>query len=355
MVERPPSGGDGSRSSRDRLIVDRYIAGVPVVQIADEAGVCRKTVRNVARKAGVPPRTLTKPERNARALALYKAGMAVQTITTELGIGRSQLRKIAARAGIPPRRGWQRRYPLNEEAFEQPSPIGWWLVGLLAADGSIHEPEHRVSLCQTLDDADVLHAFLDYVGCPDRPLAMLKLSPEAAARQFPRRPAAEARIFSARICASLARHGIVPRKTSTLTLSEEAARKAAVWLGLLDGDGTVGIYRDGNRGRPTITFTGTSTVMGQCERFWRGVLGYSSPRPAATPHSRRLWTFRLYGAHAVTAARLLLTASPVSMNRKRRVLEQVAAKSTENAEPALRSGQRLAMVSSRKETKQWQE
>ena len=355
MVERPPSGQDDSRSSRDRLIVDRYIAGVPVAQIADEVRVCRKTVRNVARRAGVPARTVSKSARDAQALALYRAGTPVHEITANLGIGRTQLRRIADAAGVPPRHGWQRRYPLDEAAFDRPSAIGWWLVGLLAADGSIHAPEHRVSLCQTLADADVLRAFLEYVGCKDRPLAMLKLSPEAVARQLPRRPAAEARIFSARICASLARHGVVPRKTSTLTLGEEAAQEAAVWLGVLDGDGSIGIYPDGKRHRPQIAFTGTSTLMAQCERFWRASLGFTEPRPAARPHSRGLWTVRVSDVKAVAAARILLRASPVSMKRKRRVLEQVAAKSTENDRAALRSEQLQAIVSSRKETMEWQE
>jgi hypothetical protein len=150
MVERPPSGHGDARSPRDHLIVDRYIEGVPVAQIADEASVCRKTVRNVARRAGVPPRMPSQPERDAQALALYQGGTPVHKIATDLGI-----------------------------------------------------------------------------------------------------------------CASLARQGVVPRKTSTLALGEGAAQQAA--------------------------------------------------------------------------------------------LEQVAAKSTENARPALRSGQWQAMVSSRKETRQWQE
>jgi hypothetical protein len=341
------------RSRRDEIILDRYRLGAPVAEIAREAGVCMKTVRNVARRAGVPPRHGPQPLRDAEAQARYKAGEPVARIKEDLRIGRSHLRKLAARAGVPPRRGWQRLYPVDEAVFEEPTAVGWWLIGLLAADGSIFEQEHRVSLCQTVADADVLYAFLDYVGCPERPLTMLNLSSEAARRQLPRRPAAEARVFSARICDSLARHGIVPRKTASLTLSEEAARQPAVWLGVLDGDGCVGIYHD--RTATRIEFSGSETLMAQCERFWRNALRYHGARPAARQHSRSLWTYRLHGAKAAAGAQILLAASPVSMRRKRRLLEQVAQRAERTSPRALENGPPSSNGGARKENYQWQE
>jgi hypothetical protein len=305
------------------LVLGLYRDGVPVAEIATQAGICVKTVRNVARRAGLPPRNPSQPERDAKIVARYIAGDRVAAIARDHGVGRSRVRVVAQRAGIPPRSGWQRRYPLDERAFDRPNAVGWWLIGLLAADGSIHEPEHRVSLCQTLEDADVLHAFYEYVGCPGRPLTMLNLSEGARRRQLPRRPAAEARIFSRRIVVALARHGVVARKSATLALGPEAATKAAVWLGLLDGDGSVGIYRDGRQ--PRVRFSGTRRLMEQCEEFWRQTLPYSEPRPAATPHCKGLWQFSLCGAKARQAAEVLLAASERSLRRKRELLAEIAA------------------------------
>ena len=108
-------------------------------------------------------------------------------------------------------------------AFDRPTHVGWWLIGLLAADGSINAPENRISICQSTKDIDVLHAFYEYVGCPDRPVTMLNLSEGAKARQLPRGPAAEARVFSKRLVQALGRHGIVPRKTASMELSVERA------------------------------------------------------------------------------------------------------------------------------------
>lgn len=310
------------RTPRDELILGLYGAKVPVVEIAARSGVCVKTVRNVARRGGIPPRIVRRPERDAAILVRYRRGDPVGAIARDHRVGRSRVRAIAQRAGLAPWTGWQRRYPINESAFDRPTPVGWWLIGLRAADGSIDAAQNRVSLCQTLADADVLHAFHDYVGCPDRPLTMLKLSAEAQARQWPRRPAAEARIFSRQIVAALARHGVVPHKSKTLTLGPEASGEAAVWLGILDGDGSVGSCRDGRA--PTLRFFGTAPLMRQCESFWRHALDLTGPRPTARPHRRGIWTYGVQGGKAVVGARLLLAASPRSLRRKRALLAEIA-------------------------------
>lgn len=197
-----------ARLPRDKRIVERSVRGDLIVAIAAEDGVCVKTVRNVVRRQGIPRRRPDQRLRNARIAKRYAAGEKVTLIAVEEGVGHSYVRHVAQRAGPPPRIGWQRRYPIDESASDEPTATGWWLIGLLAADGCISERDHCVSLAQRASDADVLRAFLAYVGSPDRPLTNLDLSPAAAARAWPRAPAQDARIVSARICRALARHGI---------------------------------------------------------------------------------------------------------------------------------------------------
>jgi hypothetical protein len=317
---------EGVPSHRDDQIATLYDEGVPVAEIAECAGVCVKTVRNVARRAGLPARHLPQPNRDEAIVQSYAAGDPVGHIASHYGVNRAYVRRIAARAGLPARQGWQRRYPLDETAFDHPTDVGWWLIGLLAADGSIHAPENRITLCQSMKDVDVLHTFYEYLGCPDRPVTMLNLSDEVRARQWPRAPAAEARVFSSKLVTALAAHGVVPRKTASMKLSDEAARRAAVWLGVLDGDGSVGIYKGGLA--PKLSFAGTEALMAQCERFWRTELSVAGARPAARPHAKGIWTFSVWGAKAEAAARVLLGASPISMRRKRALLAQIAGRTT---------------------------
>jgi hypothetical protein len=153
-------------------------------------------------------------------------------------------------------------------------------------------------------------------------MTMLKLSAAARSRQLPRRPAAEARIFSKRIAKALASHGVVPRKTASMELGVKAAVEPAVWLGVLDGDGSVGIYRNGRL--PRLMFAGSRPLVKQCEKFWRFALRQAEPRPTTRPHSRGIWTYTLWGRKAATAAQLLLASSPISMRRKRSLLMQIA-------------------------------
>jgi hypothetical protein len=216
---------------RDDLILALYKEGAPVTQIAERAGVCVKTVRNVARRAGVPARNPSQPERDAAIVRCYRAGDPVARIAREHGVTQPCVRRIAARAGVAPRYGWQRLYPLDEAAFDRPTRVGWWL-------------------------------------------------------------------------------------------SDEASCQAAVWLGVLDGDGWVGVYREGRA--PRLSFAGTEALMAQCERFWREQLGIDGARPSARPHAKGIWTFHLSHAKAEAAARVLLGASPTSMRRKRALLAQIA-------------------------------
>jgi hypothetical protein len=312
------------RTDRDAVrarIAERYERGDRVATIAEQEGVCVKTVRNIARRRGIPRRRPDQRERDARIATRYAAGERVASIADSEGVRTPYVRAVGRRYGIPPRSGWQRRYPLDETAFDEPSPIGWWLIGLLAADGSINEREHRVSLAQRAADSDVLHAFLAYVASP-RPLTDLRLTPSAAARAWPRTPAQEARVFSANMCRALAAHGIVPRKTHRMRFSDQAAAEPAVWLGMFDGDGSGGPRRAA--GRPRLDWYGTRVVMEQCSAFWGARLELQTGRaPRVLAHAGGLSKVALHGSNAALAARILLDASPISMDRKRRALEEI--------------------------------
>jgi hypothetical protein len=305
-------------------IIRRYQAGEEMKSIAEDLGIDRKTVYNVVRRAGLPNRHVFDAERRERILAAYESGAPVTDIAEMEGVHRTYVRNLAGRAGLPPRHDWARKYPLDETAFDTPSPVGWWLIGLLAADGHIGSRDNVVGLTQSRRDMDVLKAFLRYLGCPNRPLIELKRSPDAAGEAYVRQPAFAARVQSKYLCQSLAKYGITPKKTKTLVLSDDAAEQPGVWLGLLDGDGWVST--SGQRGRPLLSFFGTQAVMRQCSGFWGARLSFQRvAAPTVYRHVGSLHGIRVHGANATRAARILLAASPVSLERKRRSLEQIAA------------------------------
>ena len=308
---------DGRRRQHDR-IVERYVRGDQVTEIAVIEGVCVKTVRNVARRRGLPSRHPDQTARNRRILSRYSSGEPVREIASGEGVTPAWVRALAKRGGLPPRPA--RRYPIDVAAFDHPTAVGWWLIGLIAADGSMNAQRHRVSLSQRAADADVLRALYEYVGCPNRPLTVIKTKSVWSNGGEYR----EARIFSRQVCAALQAHGIEPRKSKTLKLSESAASQTAVWLGLLDGDGSAGVSR--NHGIPRIDFFGTPALMTQCSAFWSSQISLQTGKaPSVNSHSGGLYKVGLYGTNAAIAARLMLASSSVSMRRKRRTLEQIAA------------------------------
>jgi hypothetical protein len=273
-------------------IIRRYETGEEMKAIAEDLGIDQKTVYNVTRRAGLPRRHVFDQERRDRIIAAYKAGVPPTQIAEREGVTRNYVRDLARKAGLPPRKDWARKYTIDETAFDEPTSVGWWLIGLLAADGHIGVRDNLVALTQTERDIDVLHAFLAYLDCHARPLIELRLSADAASRSHPHQRAFEARVQSKYLCTTLAQYCITPRKTKSLVLSDTAAEEPAVWLGILDGDGWVS--RCGQRGRP-----------------YR--------------HKGELHGMKLYGANAIRAARLLLGSSAVSLQRKRRTLAEIAA------------------------------
>jgi hypothetical protein len=245
------------------------------------------------------------------------SGEPIKEIAIDEGVQASVVRKLARRAGIPARP--RRRYPIDETVFDHPTELGWWLIGLIAADGCIDASQHRVSLSQRVLDQDVLLALYEFVGSPNRPLTVIRTKSEWSSGGEYR----EARIFSRRICAALEKHGVGPRKTRSLRFSTEAASQAAVWLGLFDGDGSAGATL--NHGIPRIDFVGTPQVMKQCSAFWSIRISLQTRRPPSlVAHGGGLSKVAIYGSNAAVAARILLKASPVSLQRKRRTLEQIA-------------------------------
>lgn len=84
--------------------IRQYIDGVPVVEIASQAGVDRKTINDWVRAAGIPARK-TKPEpisqdMKNKVFEQYIEGMFVSRIALEAGVSATSVDKWVKKAGI---------------------------------------------------------------------------------------------------------------------------------------------------------------------------------------------------------------------------------------------------------------
>lgn len=205
--------------------------------------------------------------------------------------------------------------PVNHAAFDVPTSQTWYWLGLLGADGCVSDKGMIYLRLQERDRAHV-EALRAFVGAGEQGrISGPSKSDRSYCLAFTSRP----------IAADLLRlGGITPRKSLTYDPGVQAASQAAFWLGMLDGDGTAGIYRfkQASQVRPQLRWLGTKAAITRCAAFWAKALpdrhiGKICP-------SRKLWQFGVQGETAQRAAVLLLDSCDYSLARKRETIERIA-------------------------------
>jgi hypothetical protein len=199
-----------------------------------------------------------------------------------------------------------RRYLLREDVFATPlSATALYHLGLLAADGCVSgRNETVVSLGLQPSDRAAVVRFARFCG-----LSSMKMTVGLRV--------ATVAFTSERMACDLARHGVVPRKSRGLEVSDEAATSASFWLGYFDGDGWATL-----RSSRVNWISGSRRLIEQCAEFWETHLG----RLPAVHHSPARGTYGviLQGSSAQHAAEVLLAAQPVSLERKRAALVAIS-------------------------------
>lgn len=275
--------------------VERYIAGESTGEIARSLGVSDTWVQLQLKAYGIPTRALGKlaglTERIARE---YQQGSSTMDIAEKYGVSDVAVSNRLRLGGHSVREsGWaSRKYPIRHDAFSSMSDVraAYW-AGFLMADGCISSAG-RITLA--LADCDVHHiaAWLDFLGCPHRPI---------------QRPLGKARaqVSSRMLTRDLAQHGIVVRKTTAgVPASRELAAKPDFWRGMIDGDGTIMPPR-GKHG-PSLGLVGSHVVMEQYSEFLaRHVLNGYRPKVLRVPDTSVIYQVKIEGVRARMAIQIL--------------------------------------------------
>ena len=248
--------------------------------------------------------------------------------------GPDKAKKIAASLGIEWRRAYRwlhraglrfdrERLPLDVKAFdgEMTEEKAYWL-GFLMADGHIEEDEAKepsVSLSQSTtahgpDGEATLLAFAKFLGSGYAvPKRVDRYGNESIGTQ----------IRSLELAESLARHGVLPRKTNRESASPGLASNRNFWRGYVDGDGSPGL----NRNTPKIEVVGSIRILEQFLSF----AGF--PEVAIRSH-HGTGQIMLYGRRAVMAGLLMYEPSSVAMaGKKATVLSWKSLKTTRPRQP----------------------
>ena len=187
------------------------------------------------------------------------------------GVTRRILSKEARVRGFLPTTGRPRRYPLRDDAFSGPlTPMMAYLLGLLAADGSVYFNRRctipRIALAVKWADRCLVEMLCAFLETPSA-----RISSGWRHDQFGNEfQVAKVEVCSAQLADDLARYGVIAGKTHRLcfpTMLPPALMSH--WLrGFWDGDGSMSYQTDGVH-QLHISVCGTEDVVGSVEAFLR--------------------------------------------------------------------------------------
>lgn len=291
----------------------------------------RGTVSKVLHEQGVPIRSTAKltEEQKVYAVALYAEGLSSQQIAARLGVAAPSIQAVLNRRGVTMRdaRARQVRCALRHDAFAGLTNEALYWCGFIFTDGCVTVrpglAAAKISVEITASDYRHIVKLRDFLGSthairsrPARPVH----SPSNG-KTYTGRPQCSLAVQSDEIGDQLLFLGRYEDP-----LSPVLAASRDFWRGTVDGDGTVGLYRDHRRpaapAYPFITLYGQRRLVDPYVAFLaangitgRGVYPVSSlfQSPATGQPARQIIAL-LYEGATVALDRKAATARMILGN-----------------------------------------
>jgi len=257
---------------------------------------------------------LTEVEKVATAKR-YLAGESSGIIAYSFGVTDVAILNHLKKMGVK-RRGpseARRVYPIWDQAFSILTQEAAYWVGFLMADGCVHDAS-KVSVGLAEKDYQHLQKLRSFLHTETRPIYIV---PTTKSRQL--------KIHSEQIVKDLVSYGVVPRKSYCAKGKLNVHRMPSFWLGVLDGDGTIGWSKN----RIRVRVAGTKQLLTQLVSFLvaHKVRGRASTFKVRIGKSgKHLHEVTLCGQRALNFLRLLYADSPVYLSRKRKTAVRLGLK-----------------------------
>ena len=205
-----------------------------------------------------------------------------------------------------------RRRTLNEACFDVLTEESAYWIGFLIADGNICYKKGVPIIALHLKHIDLPHLnkFREFVGSSHKVGNYVNKIWGNASHSIS---------FSSESMANtLKKYGFVPRKCFTAEI-KEVQNNRHVWCGLIDGDGSLGVYERKNmngtiRRIPYISVTGNKIVCLQFRSFLQKEL--REPMPPSVIFYKKSYLFMLSDHRAVKAIKLLYSNCTIVLERK---------------------------------------
>lgn len=240
---------------RDTEVISDYQKGVCVTDIAVKHGICQGTVFNILKRHNIQLHRNKQRKRDAgkddEIIRRYCSFQSVWSISKEMGISAYKVTRALKDAGLFGTITQAKRLNplLCEDYFhtiDTPEKAYW--LGWLLTDGTVSE-DGDIALTLISSDLHILQLFERDLGVVDK----VKPFKDSYARFM---------FGSKRMCNDLSQYGVVPNKTSTVSLpSVSTSLLPHLLRGCFDGDG--GLTLSQRNGKPTVelSFTKNETFV----------------------------------------------------------------------------------------------
>lgn len=297
----------GKKNKNNRPIVNcRCDCGKPVEVLLDglksgNTKSCGCLSREKSGQRAKEMATKLNKEQESNIISDYNAGVSVHDISNTYHIGLLRANEILAKNNIQKKslskilRDYN-NYTLNEHVFDYINENSAYWVGFLMSDGNIYKDHIRLHI--QLRDIAHLEKFKLFMGSNHR----IKTG------QKDGHPWCNIKFRSKYISKKLSEYNIVPNKTFITKTPDSLLFDKNYWRGMVDGDGTVGIYS----GHACIGLSGTKEIVQEFLDFCNTIVSHNY-----TPHKHEnIYFVRISCRIARKIIRYLYEGSNIYLNRK---------------------------------------
>lgn len=299
-------------------VVDLYRQGLSLLECGGKFGISAKCVSNALERSGVRRRPRYAPRRlpHDQIVADYQSGLSFRELASKYERSVSAITDILATNGIPRRSRSEShtRHSLDHNAFDRLTDESAYWIGFLLADGCVASRSHghkQNTLTINLKAGDRGHL--------EKLRAFLKASSPVREYHYTYASICTFGIVSSELVNTLIGYGIVPRKSMIATVDSRFQNDARFWRGVVDGDGSLGMYRseksESTQACPIISLVGTQSVVNSFAAFVSGRLGIDK----IVKKNRNIWKVDYAGRSAIAVSDLLYLAPGPSLDRKRAI------------------------------------
>lgn len=248
-----------------QTLIIKYQQGISQSKLEKEFGISRSVISRILRENNVKVRDVkeantTKIPDNVQDQIVYNytiLGQGLQTAGKSFGYSQKTVETLLKNRGVKLRtyieaKDVQRKYHVDDNFFKRQSSDMAYILGFLAADGSISSKENGIFLELHQQDEEILKKIVSTVQL-DRPLTY-RINNSGT-------PCVKMSVWSSSWKKDLAVYGITPNKTFTLQppVFLESCYNIDFIRGYFDGDGTIVVRPE--KQQAEVNITGVSKNM----------------------------------------------------------------------------------------------